>query len=188
MSPVHIEAVKLFNNIRKYGGPNAACEITFGVPLDSEATKEKRAEWVFHVTKALQEKFDEATIKSIRYGCHCNEDGKLEESRQRIKGVYESCNSMEDFVSRMNQSGSGWYLENEILFTRYTSCSCPMLEAVEIMDTKTWCYCTVGYNKAIFESVFGCDIDVELLKSIKMGHEQCLMRIVPLGTVRPIGE
>lgn len=186
MRPVHNEAIKLFNNIQKYGGTNAAREITFGVPLDSEATKEKRAEWVFRITKAMEENLDEATIKNIRCGCYCNEDGKLEESRQRIKGLYESSHSMEDFVSRMNESGSGWYLENGVLHTKYTSCSCPMLEAVYIMDTKTWCYCTVGYNKAIFETVFGCDIDVELLQSIKMGHEQCLMRIVPLGPLRPI--
>jgi len=32
----------------------------------------------------------------------------------------------------------------------------------------------------IFEKAFGCEVDVELLKSIKMGDDICLMKIIPV--------
>jgi hypothetical protein len=38
--------------------------------------------------------------------------------------------------------------------------------------------------KVIFEKAFGCNVDVELLKSIKMGDEICLMKIIPLGSIQ----
>ncbi|NTW26506.1 MAG: hypothetical protein HGA37_17545, partial [Lentimicrobium sp.] len=56
-------------------------------------------------------------------------------------------------------------------------CPCPMLSEVDKLDTLTWCQCTTGYSKVLFEKAFNCKVEVELLKSIKMGDEICLMKI-----------
>ena len=61
--------------------------------------------------------------------------------------------------------------------------SLPMLAGVDKLDTYTWCQCTTGYSKVLFEQAFGCEVDVELLKSIKVGDERCLMKIIPLGRI-----
>ena len=34
-----------------------------------------------------------------------------------------------------------------------------------------------------FEKAFGCEVNVELLKSVKMGDNICLMKIIPLGQI-----
>jgi len=59
-----------------------------------------------------------------------------------------------------------------------------MLAEVDRLETDTWCQCTTGYSKVIFEKAFGCQVEVELLKSIKMGDDICLMKIIPLGSVQ----
>ncbi|MFZ5940087.1 MAG: DUF6144 family protein, partial [Bacteroidota bacterium] len=41
-----------------------------------------------------------------------------------------------------------------------------------------------GYSKVLFEKAFGCEVEVELLRSVKAGDDQCLMKIVPLGEVQ----
>lgn len=51
------------------------------------------------------------------------------------------------------------------------------------LDTDTWCQCTTGYSKVLFEKAFGCEVVVELLKSVKMGDDICLMKIIPLGSI-----
>lgn len=84
---------------------------------------------------------------------------------------------MEDFVNRVNEYGAGWEPKDGFLYTKYFSCTCPMLEGMDTLPTKTWCYCTIGY-KQIFDYVFGCDVEIELLKSIKMGDAICLMKLV----------
>jgi predicted hydrocarbon binding protein len=58
-----------------------------------------------------------------------------------------------------------------------------MLAEVDKLDSKTWCECTTGYSKVLFEKAFGCEVNVELLKSVKMGDDICLMRIIPLGEI-----
>lgn len=61
---------------------------------------------------------------------------------------------------------------------------CKMSTEVDRLETNTWCQCTTGYSKVLFEKAFGCEVDVELLKSVKMGDDVCLMRISPLGNVQ----
>jgi hypothetical protein len=54
-----------------------------------------------------------------------------------------------------------------------------MLEGVDYLETDTWCQCTTGYSQVLFEKAFQCQVEVELLKSIKMGDNKCLMKIIP---------
>jgi len=67
-------------------------------------------------------------------------------------------------------------------YLQFTFCPCPMLAEVDRLYTNTWCQCTTGYSKVLFEKAFGCEVDVELLKSIKLGDDICLMT-VPGGKI-----
>jgi hypothetical protein len=57
-----------------------------------------------------------------------------------------------------------------------------MVADVDKLETNTWCQCTTGYSKCLFEKAFGCEVMVELLKSIKMGDDICLMETIPHKT------
>ncbi len=46
-------------------------------------------------------------------------------------------------------------------------------------DNDTWCQCSAGYSKVLFERAFQCNVEVALLKSVKMGDDICLMKIIP---------
>nr|WP_304943337.1 DUF6144 family protein [Vallitalea guaymasensis] len=175
------EVKKLIDNIRKYSSSDVAHKIALGIDLPVNPTPIEKSEWVRYISTELEKHFDEKTIKKIRMGCYCTENGKLEESKTFIKKVYDNSVSMTDFVNKMNEYQAGWYIKDGNLHTKYYSCPCPMLEAVSSLPTKTWCYCTVGYNKEIFEYVFNCEVDIELLESIKMGDNQCLMKIIQLS-------
>ena len=59
-----------------------------------------------------------------------------------------------------------------------------LLRNVSKLETNTWCQCTTGYSKVIFEKAFGCEVYVELLKSVKMGDDICLMKIITLETIQ----
>ncbi|WP_432408718.1 DUF6144 family protein [Wukongibacter sp. M2B1] len=181
LKQIHNEAKKLYKNIEKYSISDVAHKIAFGIDLPPSPTRSEKKKWVEFISCELEKSFDKHTIKNIRMGCHCTENGKLDEAKEFIKNIYSTAISMEDFVDKMNEHSAGWYIKDGYLFTKYFSCPCPMLEGVEMLATKTWCYCTVGYNKEIFEYVFDCEVDIELIESIKMGDKQCLMRIIPLN-------
>ncbi|MDP4091422.1 MAG: DUF6144 family protein [Bacillota bacterium] len=181
MDQKHNEARKLYENIKKHAGSAAAEKIAFGMDLPLSPTKAEKNEWVNFISMELEKSFDDGTIKKIRTGCHCTE--KLDEAKEFIKNTFNYSNSLTDFVDKMNAYSVGWSIKDGYLITKYLSCPCPMLEGVDFLPTKAWCYCTVGYNKKIFQYVFDCEVDIELLESIKMGSNQCLMKIIPLGNI-----
>ena len=189
----HPEAVQLYNNILRLADKQTAHDIAYGLPLAPDAPAEQRAAWVAYVIDALEKRFSPDVIKQIRLGCYCNEneaptkcksagylcaDTELFTTvRDWLKGLYASSSSMEDFVAKANAQNLGWYVEGGELYTKFFECECPMLEAVGQLPTFTWCYCTAGYSKRLFEAVFGYPVDVEMIQSIRQGHEFCLMRI-----------
>lgn len=59
-------------------------------------------------------------------------------------------------------------------------CLCSMAESKPAGLSATFCWCSVGYVKEIFERRFGRTVDVELLDSILKGGERCRFRITVL--------
>lgn len=170
----HPQAEKLYRNILPYGNPDTAAAIAYGVDLAPDADAKAIACWVKDVCARLEAAFDEATIKAIRMGCYCTLN--MEKCREWIAKLFAESADFESFVAKMNELAGGWYLKDSALCTTYY-CSCPMLQNVDLLPRKTWCYCTVGYTKALLGRIFNCAIDVEVVESIKMGGDKCVMKI-----------
>jgi hypothetical protein len=175
----HPEVGKLYRNIQKFVDDEAAAEISRAAPLSAGAGDAEKAMWVTGISDGLERRFDEATIKSIRMGCHCDEEGRLPEMKQWLRGLYRESSSLAEFVGKVNRHGAGWYMEDGAIYTKFLTCECYMVQGVEHLDTKTWCYCTVGYTRGLFEHVFGQPVESELVQSIKMGSEYCLVKVTP---------
>lgn len=173
----HLEAIKLFENIKKHSTHKTAEEIAFGVDLPISPTKEECKLWVTHIISGLEDTFDDSTIKNILMGCYCDEGGKLEENKKWLKEIYNSSQDIKEFVNRVNEHSAGWYIRDGKLYTKYFECACPMLEDMDRLKTKTWCYCTAGFAKEIFDNVFGYEVDIDVLETIKMGNDFCLIRV-----------
>lgn len=177
----HPHAEKLYRNILAYSNPGTAAAIAYGVDLAPDADAKAIACWVKDVCARLEAAFDEATIKAIRMGCYCTLN--MEECREWIAKLFAASADFESFVAKMNELAGGWYLKDGALYTTYYYCSCPMLQNVDVLPHKTWCYCTVGYTKALLGRIFNRVIDVEVVESIKMGGDKCVMKITFPDTV-----
>lgn len=146
------------------------------LPLNS--TPDVRAEWVDRMSALLESRFEENTVKAIRKKCYCNENGRLEDTAHFLKDLYLSFDrDLHSFVNALNENGAGWYIKDNQLYTKMFSCECPMLEKAKETSSLTWCHCTAGYNKKLFEIVFEMSIDVEVIHSIRQGFDCCLLRI-----------
>ena len=95
-----------------------------------------------------------------------------------------SSSNLEEFAKQDKAKAAGLSYQDGELYLQFPFCPCPMLAEVDKLETNTWCQCTTGYSKVLFEKAFGCEVDVELLKSIKMGDDICLMKIVPCSSIQ----
>lgn len=173
----HPEAIKLYENIKKYSSPEIAEKLAFGVNLPIFPSKEECKTWVTHIVSELENEFDDSKIKKIRMGCYCDEDGKLEENKQWLKNIYSASRTIEEFVDTVNEHAGGWYIQDGMLYTKYFHCGCPMVEGIDRLNTNTWCYCTVGFAKEIFDQVLGYEVEIDVSETMKSGSDYCLIRV-----------
>lgn len=169
----------IFEAVKTAGGEEAAEKVVFG---DSgEAVSEDNAAWVKGTMARLEREFDRETVKRIRRSCQCGYG--MDERIAFAKDLVASSSSMEEFAGHERAREAGLSCVDGELYLQFPFCPCPMLADVDRLETDTWCQCTTGYSKVLFECAFGCEVDVELLKSVKMGDEICLMKISPRGEV-----
>jgi len=142
-----------------------------------EKKQEDNPTWVKNTMKRLETRFDAATVKRIRIKCQCGY--AMDEKLALLKELMAASSSLEEFASHDKAKATGLSYRDGTLYLMFPFCPCPMLAEVDRLETKTWCQCTTGYSKVLFEKAFGCEVDVELLKSIKTGDDICLMTIIP---------
>ncbi len=172
------ELMRLKHSLEKNVSREVAESIIKEIPLSINSTPDIRAEWVEKLSAILENRFDKKTVKNIRQECYCNENGRLEDTANNLKQLYLSLDKdLHRFVNALNENGAGWFLNDNQLYTKMFSCECPMLEKAKNSNSLTWCHCTAGYNKKLFEIVFEKPVSVEVVQSIRQGFDFCLLRI-----------
>jgi predicted hydrocarbon binding protein len=170
-----IQEQVIFRAVKAASDDETAAEIVYG--KDGQHAAEDNAAWVKGTMKRLEERFDRATVKRIRMNCQCGYG--FDEKLALVNELLASSSNLEEFANQDKARAAGLSYRDGKLYLQFPFCPCPMLAEVDRLDTDTWCQCTTGYSKVLFEKAFGCEVEVELLKSIKMGDDICLMVIVP---------
>ena len=148
-----------------------------GSPLSKSANIEKKFEWAQAVCEFLTENFDEDTVRQIRMDCACGPElGK----GNKIKEIYEKENDVSVFVEKANNLKQGFTIEydGKYFYLIYPQCYCSCVKRIDETLPMAWCYCTLGYTKRMFQYIFDKEVQVELLSSVKMGDENCRIKII----------
>lgn len=171
-----IQEKVIFDAVKNASNEEIAEQIVFG--SDKANNSEDNATWVKNCMNRLETHFDKNAVVQIRMNCQCGY--AMDEKLSFLKELIATSSSLEEFASNERAKAAGLSFSNGDIYLQFPFCPCPMLSEVQKLDTLTWCQCTSGYSKVLFEKAFNCNVEVELLKSIKMGDEICLMKIVLL--------
>lgn len=174
-----IQEQVIYGVVKQESNDEIAREIVYG--KEAEAKKENNPTWVKSTMKRLESRFDKDKVIEIRRKCQCGYG--MDEKLALVKELVEASSNIEEFGSLDKAKAAGLFSLNKELYLQFPFCPCPILAEVDKLDTDTWCQCTTGYSKVLFEKALNCEVEVELLKSIKMGDEICLMKIIPLGVI-----
>lgn len=169
-------ALKMYNALSKEVNQEAADHFSAKYALSKSADFEKKFKWASKVCEFLEESYDEDTIGRIRSSCSC-EDGTTKAAK--IKSYLRTAKNIAEFAEIFNSKETYARIETdgESLLFIYPTCYCSYVKRVDQNISKTWCYCTLGYAKSLFEKVFEAPVKAELLESIKTGGKQCVVRI-----------
>lgn len=170
------QSINMVNSLKTNIGEEAANDFAKEMPLSKTADNEKKFKWAKDACEYLDSRYDDETKKQIRFQCCCNDGSSTAE--KMIQYINQT-DSMEKFVAMFNKNEPYASLEmdgDDLLFC-YPECYCDCVNQVNQLISKTWCYCTIGYVKALFEKVFHKSVKAELLESIKTGGNRCVVKV-----------
>lgn len=168
-----IQENTIYDAVKAESDAETASEVVYG--REQTDGTENDSDWVKAAMQRLEGKFPFETVKKIRMNCQCGYG--MDEKLALVKELMNGSTSMEEFTKSEKARAAGLFYKGGELFLQFDFCPCPMLAKVKRLETSTWCQCTAGYSKVLFEKAFHCNVDVALLQSIKMGDPVCLMKI-----------
>ncbi|MCX5977054.1 MAG: DUF6144 family protein [Coprothermobacterota bacterium] len=134
---------------------------------------------------------------------HCDED-KLWYEQKITQQVVDFVKSNQELLSAVRQ-GDTLYVtkipynpdrfltETDPAMKRYLACHCPLADSTILKEgavvSPTWCYCSAGYEKTLFDNVFGGSLEVEVKQSVLDGSERCRFAIKlteSVGSKKPL--
>ena len=159
-----------------------------GIPHESFG---KHLQW-FEESSSIDDFLKRVHVERIRILQQHLDEGKVwfeqeitPEVIELVKGNQEILSAVRDgdylYVTKIPYSPKEWLKETDDLKKRYYACHCPLArEAIIMKGPKIpidWCYCSGGFQKLMFDVVFGCSTEVEVLKSVLAGDPVCRFRI-----------
>jgi len=131
--------------------------------------------WIKSLITALQTELDEKTQAKILENCgrNCITHSFI----LKAKTCKKNAKNQKEFLDKLSKVWKSLHLEGNNVYVVYEKCYCPLVKEYPEKLSPTWCNCSRGWIKELFESALGKSIDVKLEKSIKQGDNICKFRV-----------
>ncbi|SYZ73825.1 conserved hypothetical protein [Candidatus Zixiibacteriota bacterium] len=96
---------------------------------------------------------------------------------KKAKKLKEKSGSNEEFLKKLAKIWSHLKLDGKNIFVVYNQCYCPMMKSYEGKLSKSFCHCSRGWVKELFEKSLEKPVTVILEKAIKQGDDICRFRV-----------
>jgi len=96
------------------------------------------------------------------------------------KKIAEESTEIEEIIAKVNDQVpwcGKWKLERNRISSTCLECGCPLIRNKIVIPNGTFCYCSVGWAKKIFEILLKKQVDVNLEKSKGSGDDKCKFSI-----------
>lgn len=174
--------VKAFlESINRSAEAAARSELTRVCKIYSELTVPyQKAQCIQSMMNILDREVDEKTRWKIMEACgrSCIGHSTLDKALH----LQKKSKSLDDLLEQLNMArigGGHLQKEGEIIHASYDRCYCGSVSQTREPFSSTYCHCSCGWYRQLFETLLGKPVRVELLSSIIQGDDCCrfLIRI-----------
>ncbi|WP_163337758.1 DUF6144 family protein [Desulfopila sp. IMCC35008] len=131
--------------------------------------------WINELLINLDSSVDEKTKQDIMEKCGPKCPFSHLPNDELIKLRNES-ETEKDFLEKLSVR---WRLKQEDneYYVVFDKCYCPLMQNALENASKSMCYCTLGSLKHKFEISLGRKVEVEMLKTVLAGDQECRFKI-----------
>ena len=140
--------------------------------------------WLIDMIDGLDEHADEETRIKLMHLCGraCFNTPWHQAEFKRWKKLHEQSKDLDDFLDKLEKANANWFKrEGRIMHATFEfldGCVCPIVKKIpHDALSGTWCLCSVGLHKALFEETLGHAVEVVLEESRRTGADKCKFQI-----------
>ncbi len=133
--------------------------------------------WIATLIAGLNDCVDEKTRVKILEQCgrQCQSPVFI----KKAKDIYRKSSSIDEFLDNLPQVYKHLHREGDKVYIIYPKCYCSQVNKIPKGKLSgTYCNCSSGWAKALFEGALGRPVEVLMEQSIINGDKQCKFRIV----------
>jgi predicted hydrocarbon binding protein len=139
----------------------------------------QRARCIRGMMEALDQAVDEPTRQAIMQACgrQCISTNTLNKARKLSKAAPD----LDDLLAQLNQAhigGGHLHREGGVIHAAYDRCYCGSVSHAKEPLSPTYCQCSCGWYRQLFETLLERSVTVELVSSIIQGDESCRFKIM----------
>lgn len=137
----------------------------------------KRMErWIVRLIAGLDEHVDEETRARVLEQCgrECISQSRI----KKAKAIYNKTKDLDEFLEKLEDVYDVLHREGDNVYFIYPRCYCSHVNKIPLGQlSSTYCNCSRGWVKALFEGALERAVEVIMEESIIKGDEQCKFRI-----------
>jgi predicted ArsR family transcriptional regulator len=133
--------------------------------------------WLTTLVAGLDEHVDKKTIEKILEQCgrQCQSQSFIEKAR----AIYQRSKNLSEFLDGLGRVYKHLHVEGDRVYIVYPKCYCSQVNKIPKGKlSATYCNCSRGWAKALFEGASGRPVEVIMEKSIINGDDQCRFRVM----------
>jgi len=141
--------------------------------------------WLIDMLKGLDEQIAEETRTKLMHRCGraCFNTPWHQMEFNKWKKLHEQSEDLEDFLTKLERTNPNWFKREgntiHATFEFLDGCVCPIVKKIpHDALSGTWCLCSAGLHKALFEETLGRQVEVIFEESRRTGANRCKFRIV----------
>ena len=133
--------------------------------------------WIATLVAGMDEHVDKKIRAMILEQCgrQCQSQGFIKKART----IYQRSKSIDEFLEGLGKVYKHLHKEGNKVYIVYPRCYCSQVNKIPKGKlSATYCNCSRGWAKALFEGALGRPVEVKMEKSIINGDDQCEFRIM----------
>lgn len=133
--------------------------------------------WITTLIDGLEKNVDAKTLAMILEQCgrQCQSQGFIKKAER----IYKKSKNLDDFLEKLGRIYKHLHREGEKVYIVYPRCYCSQVNKIPKGKLSgTYCNCSRGWAKALFEGALGRPVEVIMEKSIINGDNECKFRII----------
>lgn len=131
--------------------------------------------WLATVLDNMDRELDAKTRERILESC-----GRSCLSRnfiEKVEGIRKSSANEDEFLQELMKQWKHFHAKDGQFYVVYDHCYCPIVKDYSGKLSPSYCNCSRGWIKELFDTVLQRPVEVALEKSIKRGDEKCQFRV-----------